>query len=190
MEKLYNHINKYVGVDIDEFEKIASFFEPRSVNKKEMLYRAGSKILPHYFVLEGCIHMYFINDRGLEHTIQFAIADWWLTDYLAFQHNRSSGFNIEAVEQSELLQISYQKQQELLKTFPKMETYFRNIYQTAYGAALMRMKYIFSYSKEEIYYDFRDSFPEFVNNVPQYMVAAYLGLSPEYVSKLRRKSTS
>ena len=71
-----------------------------------------------------------------------------------------------------------------------MEVYFRNIYEIAYGAAIMRMKYIFTYTKEEIYFKFRDAFPDFVNNMPQYLVATYLGLSPEYVSKLRRKDVS
>lgn len=190
MQKLYDHINKYSNIDFNEFQKMKSFFEIKPVDKKEILYRAGNNALNHYFVLSGCIHMYFINERGTEQTIQFAIDNWWITDYLAFQDNRSSEFYIQAVEKSEILQITSQKQEELLQLFPKMESYFRQIYQKAYGAAIMRLKYIFSYSKEEIYYKFRDAFPDFVNNVPQYLVATYLGLSPEYVSKLRRKRIS
>lgn len=132
--------------------------------------------------------MYFISDRGSEQTLQFAINNWWITDTLAFQNNRSSEFCIQAVESSIILQISHKNQESLFLEFPKMETYFRHIYETAYGAAIMRMKYIFNYSKEEIYFEFRNAFPDFVNNVPQYLVATYLGLSPEYVSKIRRKS--
>ena len=190
MQELYDHINKYTVIDKNEFQEISSFFETESINKKEVIYEAGHKSLNHYFVLEGCVHMYFINERGIEQTIQFAIKNWWITDYLAFQNKRSSEFYIQAVEPSVILQTGCEKQEKLLQQFPKMETYFRNIYQTAYGAAIMRMKYIFSYSKEEIYFHFKDAFPDFVNNVPQYLVATYLGLSPEYVSKIKRKSIS
>lgn len=190
MKELYDHICKFIDLNDAEFEAVASYFERVSLRKKDIIYRAGDKTLDHYFVINGCMHMYFINDRGAEQTIQFAIKDWWITDYLAFQHKTVSEFYIQAVEPSDVLRISGQKQEELLKRFPKMETYFRTIYQIAYGAALMRMKYIFDYSKEEIYFKFRDAFPDFVQNVPQYLVATYLGLSPEYVSKLRRKSTS
>lgn len=190
MQKLFEHINKYTSIDTADFEEIISFFTTKSVSKKENIYTAESKALHHYFVLNGCIHMYFINDRGAEQTLQFAIENWWITDYLAFQNNRSSEFCIQAVEKSEILQITYQDQEELLRRFPQMENYFRKVYQTAYGAAMMRIKYIFSYSKEDIYFEFKGAFPNFVNNVPQYLLATYLGLSPEYVSKLRRKRIS
>lgn len=190
MQELYDHINKFSKISFTEFEEVLSFFEMKSVIKKEVFYRPPNQILKHYFVVKGCVHLYFINERGTEQTLQFGINNWWITDYSAFQHNRNSEFYIQAVEDSVILQITYQKQEELLQRVPKVEAYFRNIYQIGYGAAIMRMKYIFSYSKEEIYFKFRDAYPEFVNSVPQYLVATYLGLSPEYVSKLRRKSIS
>ena len=190
MQQLSNHISKYIKISKEDFLEISSFFEVKTIKKKEIIYNAGSNKLEHFYVIKGCLHMYLINDYGNEQTIQFAIKNWWLTDYLAFQQNRSSEFNIQAVEPTTILKISIEKQEKLLKLFPKMETYFRNIYQIAYGRALMRFKYMGIYSKEKIYFKFRETFPEFVNNVPQYLVATYLGLSPEYVSKLRKKSIS
>lgn len=190
MQQFYKHINKYTEVNKLDFKKISSFFEIMSVKKKEIIYSAGSNDLEHFFVVNGCLHMYLIDDAGTEQTLQFAINNWWLTDYLAFQSNRSSEFYIQAIEPTTILKISYKKQEQLLKQYPKMETYFRNIYQIAYGASIMRMKYIFTYSKEEIYLKFKEAFPDFVNSVPQYIIATYLGLSPEYVSKIRRKIIS
>lgn len=122
--------------------------------------------------------MYLVNDKGAEQTLQFAIKNWWLTDYLAFQNNRCSEFYIQAIEPTTVLKISFENQAKLLLQFPIMETYFRNIYQIAYGASIMRMKYIFTYSKEEIYLKFCEAFPDFVNNVPQYLVATYLDFHP------------
>ncbi|MAZ26476.1 MAG: cyclic nucleotide-binding protein [Cytophagaceae bacterium] len=190
MKNLFEHINKYVAVTEKEFEEISSYFTQRHVAKKETLYNAGDKGLHHYHVLEGCIHMYFIDAKGAENTLQFALKDWWLTDYLAFQKKQVSEFYIEAVEPSMILEISAKDQEGLFKAHPVMESYFRNIYQIAYGASLIKIKYIYKYSKEEMYYRFRDAYPHFVNNAPQYMVATFLGLSPEYVSKLRKKSVS
>ena len=190
MQQLYNHINQYINVNKEDFDEISSFFQIKSIKKKETIYSAGSNNLEHFFVFTGCLHMYLVNDKGAEQTLQFAIKNWWLTDYLAFQNNRSSEFYIQAIEPTTVLKISFENQAKLLLQFPKMETYFRNIYQIAYGASIMRMKYIFTYSKEEIYLKFSEAFPDFVNNVPQYLVATYLGLSPEYVSKIRRKRFS
>nr|WP_299035759.1 Crp/Fnr family transcriptional regulator [uncultured Tenacibaculum sp.] len=113
--------------------------------------------------------------------------NWWLTDFLAFQNQKHANFTIETVENSEVLSISSSKYTELLNQFPLLEKYFRNIYETAYGAALMRLKYINSYSKEEMFFRFREDFPEFVQRVPQYLLASFLGLTPEYLSEIKRK---
>lgn len=190
MQKLYEHITNYCDLSDEEFQRIKPFFKIKTVDKKTVLYEPETPNLNHYFVLEGCLHLYSINERGSEQTLQFAINNWWITDYLAFQKNESSSFYIQAVHTSKILEISFRKQEELFKLFPKMESYFRQVYQTAYGAAIMRIHYIFSYSKEDIYFQFIDAFPEFANNIPQYLIATFLGLSPEYVSKLRRKHIS
>ncbi|AYN67672.1 Crp/Fnr family transcriptional regulator [Euzebyella marina] len=190
MNELHKHILGFCDLNNEQFELVRDYFEYKRVSKKETLYEAGSNNLGHFFVVKGCLHMYLINERGSQQTLQFAIDNWWLTDHQAFRNRTASEFYIQAVEASEVLIISNEKQADLLQRFPQMEVYFRNIYAIAYGAAIMRMKYIFTYTKEEIYFKFRDAFPEFVNNVPQYLVATYLGLSPEYVSKLRRKDVS
>ena len=187
---LFQHINKFVAVTEKEFEEIILYFTQNNVEKKAHLMRIGDRLLHEYFVLSGCLQMYFVDNEGTEHTIQFAINGWWLADYLALQKKKSTEFCIQAVENSALLSISRAKRDELFCAFPKMESYFRAVYQIAYGTYQTRMKYILSYSKEEIYFKFKDSFPEFVNSVPQYLIASYLGLSPEYVSKLRRKHIS
>ncbi|MDX8552977.1 hypothetical protein MK851_04965 [Tenacibaculum sp. 1B UA] len=85
------------------------------------------------------------------------------------------------------MSISFSKYNELLNKFPLLEKYFRSIYETAYGAALMRLKYINSYSKEDIFFRFRKDFPDFVQRVPQFLLASFLGLTPEYLSEIKRK---
>lgn len=189
-EKLYNHLKKFVEIDSNDFPEIISYFKFESIDKKEVIMHAGKKCNSNYFVLTGCLHMYFVNDKGTEQTIQFGIENWWITDSLAFHHQNITEFYIRAVENSEILTLDFSKQHELFEKFPEIENYFRHVYQIAYGASIMRMKYIFDYSKEEIFYRFREQFPDFVNRVPQYLIASYLGLTPEYLSQIRSKSVS
>jgi len=184
-------LQKHIGSQINEtgvvLSQIVSYFENECFHKKEILLSEGSNCNKLFFVSKGCLHLYFYDSLGNKKTTQFAIENWWLTDFLAFQKEGVSNFYIEAVENSEVLSISFMNLKKLLADFPQMEKYFRIIYEIAYGSALMRLKYIYSYSKEDIYFKFRDDFPDFIQRVPQYLIASFLGLTPEYLSEIKKK---
>lgn len=184
---LTEHISSYVNFSEEELSEITRFFDIRTYGKKEKLLHAENRCDTLFFVAKGCLQLYFIDDLGNLKATQFAMETWWLTDFLAFQNQRPSNFYVETLEKSTVLSISFSKYQELLEKFPKMEKYYRSIFETAYGAALMRIKYIHSLSKEEMFFSFRESFPEFVQRVPQYVLASFLGLTPEYLSEIKRK---
>jgi len=188
--QLYNHITQFVKLSEKDFEKVISYFQVLDVSKKEVLMEAGSLCNYNFMVLNGCLHMYYINDKGTEKTIQFALENWWITDQLAYHHHRKTEFFIQAIEPGQVLKISREKEDQLLSDFPILEGYFRHIYQIAYGASIMRTKYLFDHSKEEMFFSFSEQFPEFVQRVPQYQLASYLGLTPEYVSEIRKKRRS
>jgi len=187
---LRKHIEKFAQVSDDEFEEIEKFFYTRDVAKKENLLEAGQICKHHYFVLNGLLRKFFINEKGIEQTTEFAIETWWLTDNFAYEQKISSEFYIQAVEQSTILYISQDKQEKLLKAFPIMERYFRFVYQRAYAAAQRRIQFLFSFSKEEFYLQAIKNHPEFVQRVPQYLIASYLGFTPEYLSEIRKKRIS
>lgn len=189
-QTLFEHINKFISLEPSRFEKMLSFFSLEKFEKKEVLIYAGSKCDQLFFVEHGCLHSYFVDEGGVEKTLKFAIEGWWITDFLAFHHQRTTDFQTQAVEQSSVLCISFDNYQQMLKQFPELEKYFRNVWEIAYGASLVRMKYVFEYSKEEMFNRFREQFPGFVERVPQYMLATYLGLTPEYLSKIRGKKLS
>ena len=109
---------------------------------------------------------------------------------MSFQNQLPGDFYIQAVEQTELLSISYADQQQLLNTFPKMERYFRLVFQKAVAAAQLRSKYQHTYSKEEQFFHFRNKFLAFIQRIPQYLLASYLGFTPEYLSEIRKKDIS
>ena len=189
-KQLREHIHKFIAIDEKDLEIIQTFFTPRSYNKKDIIIRAGNLCNFNHFVVSGCLHMFFVDDKGTERTVQFAIENWWMTDYLAYFHRAKTGFYIQAVEKTQLITIRHDQQEKLLSQFPALEKYFRIIYQVAYGSSLMKMKYLYDFSKEEIYFHFVDHFPEFAQRVPQYLVASFLGLTPEYVSEIRAKKRS
>src|SRR5690606_24537096 len=133
---------------------------------------------------------YFVDEAGVEKTTQLAIEGRWITDFQAFSQRRTTDCSYQAEEPCDGVSISKADYQRMLVTIPAMERNFRMMYEIAYGASLNRVKYLFSYSKKDIFLKFREQYPHFVNRVPQYIVAAYLGLTPEYVSKLRAKRIS
>jgi CRP-like cAMP-binding protein len=191
MSQLFrSHLDKFIQVDDQEFSDIASFFKTIIVQKKENLLIEGQICKSHYFVLTGCLRKFFINDKGVEQTTEFAIETWWITDNLAFERKKETQFYIQAVEDSEVLTISLDSQEKLLAQFPKMERYFRFVYQRAYAATQMRLKYLYGFSKEEFYDNLCKMQPEFVQRIPQYLIASYLGFTPEYLSQIRNKKRS
>lgn len=184
------HIAKFAQVSDNEFERIKTFFETKEVAKKDNLVEEGQICRHHYFVLSGLLRKFYINEKGLEQTTEFAIETWWITDNFAYENQVPTGFYIQAVEKSVILYISQEKQEKLLEEFPVMERYFRYVYQRAYAAAQKRIQFLFSFSKEEFYLQAVRNHPDFVQRVPQYLIASYLGFTPEYLSEIRKRLLS
>ena len=184
------HLEKFIKINDDDFEKILSFFEVKTFAKKVNLLDEGQICKYNYFVLNGLLRKFFINEKGTEQITEFAIETWWMTDNISYEHKIPSEFYIQTVERSEILVISNDSQEKLLEEFPVMERYFRFVYQRAYAANQMRVKYIFSLSKEEFYFNLLKKQPAFVQRVPQYLIASFLGFTPEYLSEIRKRIVS
>ncbi|KDN55735.1 Crp/Fnr family transcriptional regulator [Flavobacterium seoulense] len=184
------HLDKFVSINDEEFATITAYFKIISVRKKENLLIEGAVCKSHYFVLEGCLRKFFINNKGVEQTTEFAIENWWITDNIAYERQLPTSFYIQAVEKSQILVINHEAQEKLLSEFPKMERYFRFVYQRAYAASQMRIKYLYDFTKEEFYEQLCKKQPEFVQRIPQYLIASFLGFSPEYLSEIRKKKRS
>lgn len=187
---LFHHIRRYAPMPEADFPAILAAFHTVKVKKKQHLMKAGQICDANFFVVTGCLNMYTVDDSGAKQTIQFAIENWWLTDFMAFGKNSPTELSIQAVEPTEVLRITAAEQDRLLARFPYLEKYFRCIYQKAYGAALRRIRYLYEFSKKEIYFHFTEHYPEFAQRVPQYLIASFLGLTPEYVSEIRKQSAS
>ena len=184
---LYNHIKKFTDLDAEEQEILGSLLKSSSFKKKAFLHEAGETCRSNYFVVKGCLRLYFIDIKGAEQTTQFAIENWWMSDLTSFLFQKPSEFYIQAAEATEVIAIDNRHYDELFDKLPKMEKYFRLIFQKLHQASQVRIKYLYSQTAEERYTNFNKSFPAFVQRVPQYMLASYLGFTPEFLSKIRAK---
>lgn len=182
------HLNKFVIVSDEDFENILQYFQIQTFHKKENLLTEGQICRSNYFVQKGILRKFFINDKGIEQTTEFAIENWWMTETFSLLHQSPTDFYIQAVENAEVLSIHRDAQEQLLAQQPKMEKYFRCVYQKAYAAAQMRIKFLYDFSREDLYHHFRKNQPEFLQRVPQYLIASYLNFTPEYLSEIRKKA--
>jgi len=185
VNEIIQHIRKFIAIDDAEAEIILSYFETENFRKKSLLLEDGQTSNKQFFIVKGLVRFYIINDKGAEQTIQFGIENWWITDYLSFQYQTASHFYIQAIENLEVLSIDRKSFDELLDRIPKLEKYFRLVIQKSFGASQIRIRYLFTMSAEERYNNINTQFPEFVQRVPQYMLASYLDFSAEFMSKIR-----
>lgn len=188
--QLLTHIGKFCSIDISKTNLIEEFFEYKIFKRKELLLSEGQYCHEKFFIVKGCVHLCYVKQNGVEQTIDFALENWWISDFMAFQQGRVAQFSIRAIESTEVLSISAARQSEMLQQFPEMNTYFHLIFQHAYAASQIRMRYLYEYSKEDLYLHFTKSYPAFIQRIPQYLLASFLGFSPEYLSELRRKFVS
>ncbi|WBV56097.1 Crp/Fnr family transcriptional regulator [Chryseobacterium sp. PTM-20240506] len=190
MDTFKTHLDKFITINDEDYSSVLSFFQIMEVKKKQNLLVEGEVCKSMYFVLNGCLRKFFVNEKGVEQTTEFAIENWWITDTFAFERQIKSDFSIQSVERSTILVIDLETQELLLKKHPVMERYFRMIYQRAYASSERRIRYLYEMSREELYIHFSTQYPWFIQRIPQYLIASFLGFTPEYLSEIRAKLRS
>lgn len=186
-QELYNHIRRYVPLSAEEESVLASNLSHRVLKKKEHLLTAGQVCHANYFIVKGCLRLYIVTESGHEQTVQFAIENWWMTDYNTLGTSRITHVNIQSVENTEIIVLDATLQEYVFTRIPQLERYFRLVLQRAYAAAIMRAQYMLEMKEEERYRHFSSAFPGFIQRIPQYMLASYLGFTPEFLSRIRAK---
>lgn len=182
---LIEHIKRFIILEPSDIAILESYLNISTIKKKEHVLKEDQFCNTMYFITKGCMRQYIINSKGIEQTLQFGIESWWITDYLSYHNNIPSHFYIQAIENSEVIAMEKTALEALLNQIPKLERYFRIVAQKSFGAAQMRIKFLFTMSAEERYHHFNNLNPEFVQRIPQYMLASYLDFSAEFMSKIR-----
>lgn len=186
-ELFFQNFHKKVPITGQEEETIKNFLSPKKLRKKQYLLQEGDVCKTIAFVEKGALRAYSLDETGNENIIQFALEGWTISDLYSFLTGEPATYTIDALEDSELVLISKPAHEELLKTMPAYETYTRLQITGAYLAMQKRLTSVLSLSSEERYANLTSTYPDIVQRVPQHMIASYMGLKPETLSRVRKK---
>ena len=185
-EVFFIHVNEKVSLTDEEQQTIKTFFSPKKLRKKQYLLQEGDVCKYMAFVEKGLLRSYNVDDKGYEHMIQFAWKGWWISDTYSFLSGEPAAYNIDAIEDAELLLISLSHFEEMMLKVPKMERYFRILFQNNIISKERRLLSSITYSAEEKYLKLSETNPELIQRIPQNLIASYLGITPETLSRIRK----
>jgi len=189
-QPVLEYISRYVTLTEDEIHRLIPFFKVRKVKKRQFIVQPGFICKYKSYVVKGAFRAFLVDNEGKEHTLAFAIEDWWISDYSSLIYQEPATLFVEALEDSILIQIEYEDEQTFLKEIPKLEKFERIITQRSLAFQQKRLLSNFTKTAEERYDEFMGKYPLVASRVPQYALASYLGFTTEYLSKIRNGKTS
>ena len=186
-ELLKNNICKHISLSDDELTGFCGLFKSKTIRKKSFLLREGEICKFEGFVTKGLFRVFHIDNNGFEQVLYFALENWWITDMDSFTNGKSSNLYIEALEDSEVLLISKKDKEFAYNNIPKIEKLFRVMTQKTHIALQRRMIDNLSKTADQRYIDFITKYPQLLQRLTNLQIAAYLGISHEFLSKIRKK---
>ena len=171
----------------EDLQKCMNYFVPKKIRKRQYVLQEGDVCTKSVFIESGSLYSYTIDDKGTQHVIQFGFEGWWIGDLYSLLTSEPSKMNIEALEDSNVLTIDRQDHFKLLSEVPKYETYYRILFQDAYVALQRRVSSTIGLTAEEKYQRLVNQYHSFINRVPLHLIASYLGVSPETLSRIRKQ---
>lgn len=187
IQPLITYFEKYLPLGEEEISFLESVFKERKVRRRQFILQEGDVCKINSFVVEGCLRMYMVDENGKEHNLQFAVENWWIGDISSFHSEQPSKLYIEAIENSVILQIKKEDQLKLFVDFPKFNRIFRVFTENALISFQRRVLQNISSTAEERYMDFRERYPYFFNRISNVQIASYLGVTPEFLSTIRKR---
>lgn len=178
-------LRKYIHLSDQEAELLISRAQLRKVRKKQWLITPGHECKVEFFVNAGCLRAYYLHENGNQYTTKFAPEGWWISDLHSLFNGEPAKQYVEALEDSEVIGLTKESMEKLYEEIPQLNKYFRLVYQKALAASNERVLRTISDSAHEHYTKFLAQYPQLDQRVPQYMIASYLGVTPEFFSKLK-----
>ena len=187
--KIVDYINRFVRLTDEEADQFSSSFKELKVKKRQFIVQPNFPAIHRNYVLDGAFRAYVVDDKGQDSTIAFAIDDWWITDYNSYILQQPATMFVVALEDSTILQIDHQTEQKLKSSNHKFETFFR--IRAERTAAFMQQRIISNLTQtaEERFEHYVERYPLIVQKVPQYALASYLGMTTEFLSRIRNRRT-
>ncbi|MFC3157607.1 cAMP-binding domain of CRP or a regulatory subunit of cAMP-dependent protein kinases [Chryseobacterium arachidis] len=186
-DTLLSHIQNKVDISEEQKTELQSFFMLKKLRKKQYLLQEGDVCKYLSFVSKGLLKSYFLDEKGSEHINMFAFEGWWISDFNSFINQEKAVLNIDAIEETELLMITREDYENLMLKIPVMDRYFRILYQNSLVTKDYRLIVSNSFTAEEKYTQFAQKNPDIIQRIPHNLIASYLGLAPETVSRIRKK---
>lgn len=187
-EVLRAHISKTVPLTDEQFDYVFSHFKEESFKKGQVLISEGAKVEKEYFVLSGCLKAFFINDEAKMYILQFSMPTWWTSDYNALYNKTRATINIDCITDAEVLSLSSSDREKLCKDIHAVEHFFRWRTNKGYIAVQKRLLSLMNNDAKVRYEELLAQYPELYNMVPKHLIAAYLGVSRETLSRLHHSS--
>lgn len=185
---LFKNIARFIPLRPEAEQFLTSVLRERKLKRKQFLYHEGEIATYTAFVNKGLLRSYSIDKNGEEHILQFAPEDWWITDMHSVISNQPGLLNIDAIEESELLLLSTYDREKLLHDFPEFERFFRLLVEKALVTHQQRLLDNISLTAAEKYDKFSKKYPQLIQRVPGVQIASYLGMTPEFLSKIRKNA--
>jgi len=187
IEPLLTYFAKLILLSKEEKELVKEKFKSRLFRKRQYLLQEGDVCTQFYFVVRGCLRMYKIDEKGSVHILQFAAENWWIIDLGSFHSLQPSVLNIDALEDTMVLQISRDDLISLYTAAPKFNLIFRVLIENSFVKLQERLLQTISSTTEERYQSFLERYAHLTNRLSQMQIASYLGITPEFLSRLRSK---
>lgn len=190
-QTLLQYIIDYSSMKVSdqEFEMIQSAFKPKKLRKRQYLLQEGDVCKYLSFICKGAMRQYSVDNKGVEHIVRFGIERWWMADYESFTTKIPCSYDIDAIEDTELLQISSEHLDELKAKVPAIDAMIEKMNQRSYVSHQKRIRSSISQTAEDRFSELMNTYPEFLQRFPQNMIASYLGISPETLSRIRKQMT-
>lgn len=183
---LHQKLNSVIAISEEEFRQFCTSFKPKKLRKKQYLLQSGDVNRYQAFVVKGLLRSYTVDEKDNEHILQFASEGWWIADLSSYLTSEPSILNIDALEDSELLLLDKNSWEASMKSIPVLEHYFRIILQNHLVSTQKRLLQSLSETAEEKYTRFLKTYPECLQRMPQHMIASYLGITRETLSRVRK----
>lgn len=189
VEPLLEYFDRLIPLNQTEKDWVLASFHPRLFRKRQYVLQEGNVSTLFYFVVRGCLRMYKVDKKGVTHILQFAPENYWVMDIKSFHGIKPSALNIDALEDSVVLQITREDLISLYLKAPKFDRIFRVLIENSYARLQERLLQNISSTAEERYQTFQEIYPQLANRLPQLQIASFLGITPEFLSRLRNRRT-
>jgi len=186
-DRIIRNISNHIEPGPEEIAFFTSLFTYRELKRKEFLLRAGEICRQMSFVDTGCLKIFHLGNEGVEHIVKFAPEDWWAVDVESFTLHNPSFYSIQAIEPVGVLQLTRENYDRLCTEAPRFERFFRILFQNSFIALQRRVQQGLSATAAERYRHFQDKYPQLEQRISQKQIASYLGITPEFLSMLRRQ---